>query len=58
MKIIKVKCCEYCPYMEWEHELDKYGNSIMKFWCEKNNYKIIDNRGTIPKWCPLEDYKK
>jgi len=51
MKIIKVKFCEDCPYIE------SYGNSIMKFWCRKYNYKIIDDRETIPKWCPLEDYK-
>lgn len=43
--------------MEWEHKLDEYGNSIMKFLCEKNNYKIIDNRETIPDWCPLKDHK-
>ena len=40
MKIIKVKYCEYCPYMESEHKLDEYGNSIMIFFCRKYNYKI------------------
>ena len=58
VKIIKVKYCEYCPYVIFGHHLDKYGNSIMKFWCKKSNYKIINNREIIPKWCPLEDYKK
>lgn len=51
MKIIKVKSCAKCPLTLLQRcTLKVMGNE---------EYKYIPNReyNTIPKWCPLEDYK-
>lgn len=52
MKIIKVDCCLYCPYLAvyvgnactCRNELTE-GRRVDEFYSEK----------TLPNWCPLED---
>jgi len=57
MKIILVSVCNRCPYY-----VNDYNSSttISKDLCKINRYKEIKNINaqlSVPKWCPLEDYK-
>lgn len=59
MKMIGVKKCNNCPYCEWQWaDFDKKKEMIFSCINNEGNVKIISDRFTIPKWCPLEDYKE
>ena len=54
MKIIKVKACFDCPYMEIEQ-----AEEALEFRCllaPSDNYgRVIEDIFLIPAWCELED---
>jgi hypothetical protein len=58
MKIIKIKWCNECPKMEtyFDNKKAKYVNFCI---ADGGHNKVInlEDRFTIPDWCPLEDYK-
>lgn len=73
MKIIKIKNCGSCPYV-WASLIESFSlTTTYKYWCEFGKFVKKDggtirtnkiprylrtNLDTIPKWCPLEDYKE
>lgn len=53
MKIIKVKSCDWCPYL-------LYRSLKESWWCHKKEQGltsyIVENH-EIPDWCPLEGFE-
>jgi len=56
MKIIKVNKCEECPYSLTYYLFKNKFNDICGTCMLIMKDIKTDNK--IPKWCPLEDYKK
>ena len=64
MKILKIKNCLECKYEDYFYDTR---TNLNRFICKNPEstkytpYKIINkktiNKGEIPKWCRLEDYK-
>ena len=59
MKVIKIKWCDECPNMStyFDNKKAKYVNFCMADG-EHNKVISLNDRFTIPDWCPLEDLNK
>lgn len=51
MKIYKIECCAKCPKFGCSHNIKG-----SYFYCYMQ-HEIINYIDTIPKWCPLPDWK-
>ena len=56
MKIIRVKSCNECPYIQYYRPAPGYGeNAECTVSFPKRSVTEYADRRKIPKWCPLED---
>lgn len=55
MKIWKIKCCDECPKISTIHDIDS-----SYYYCNMQHARInnINISNTLPKWCPLPNYKE